>query len=370
MLTLATPPPTAPTAPHTQSTMPPPGPVNGHCDHSDDDMNASATPRQAAKSNCPCTHTSTSARHPRALNVVVTGGSSGIGAAIVRAFAAAGHRVLFTYLSGRPRAMKLHAAFPSSTPVRLDQADVQSVAAFAAAVDRWAGSCGVHVLVNNAALGSATVGRYVASCASDTLSSSSSSPRANAAAPMPFAHQRVLPSAARVLQRAADDEALVKVNALGPLWVTEALMDVIDRAAYGRGVSRATVVFISSVGGGSDAVFPEYCTADLMSKAAMTYHSKHMAAKYAREPVDVVCVAPGATETEMFTQSTLAKVADRAAFIDSMPKRRLIQPDDIAHTVFWLATSCPPGLFHGAVLDASMGLAVRPGLQTETEKSR
>lgn len=313
--------------------------------------------------------TSTSSNNERLacpLNVVVTGGSSGIGAAIVHTFAQSGHRVLFTYLTGRPRALKLQASHPSTTAVLLDQADVQSVALFATTVDRWAGTTGVHVLINNAALGSATVERYVNSCASETLSPSSISPASSPS----HVSSSVSPSIAAVLERAAKDEALVKVNALGPLWVTDAIMDVLHRAAYASPISRASIIFISSVGGGSQAVFPEYCTADLMSKAAMTYHSKHMAAKYAREPVDIVCLAPGATETEMFRESTLSKVSDPAVFINSMPKRRLIQPDEIARTVFWLATSCPSGLFHGAVLDASMGLAVRPGLQTETEGSR
>lgn len=162
----------------------------------------------------------------------------------------------------------------------------------------------------------------------------------------------------------------MKVNALGPLYVTEALEDDLKKAAYDSPNSKACVIFIGSVGGGSAAVFPEYCAADLMSKAAMTYLSKHIAAKYVREPIDVMCISPGATETDMFKQSTLSKVSDPVAFIHSMPKRKLIQPEDIANTVFWLATQCPGGIFHGANLDASMGLAVRPGLQTETENSR
>lgn len=177
-------------------------------------------------------------------------------------------------------------------------------------------------------------------------------------------------SIARLMRRAAADEALVKVNALGPLWVTDALIDLIRVAADSPHVGRAVVIFISSVGGGSSAVFPEYCPADLMSKAAMTYLSKHVAARYVRHPVDVMCVSPGACETEMFKKSTLSNVDDVHAFIDSMPKRRLIQPDDMASTILWLATKSPPGLFHGANLDASMGLAVRPGLQTETENMR
>lgn len=364
-----------------------------------------------------------------ALNVVVTGGSTGIGEAIVRSFASAGHRVLFTYLSGLRRAEELHTEFKSATPVQLDQADVHSVALFASVAARWAGQRGIDVLVNNAALGSSTVQRYVDVSSqggsgsighqTDRWASGSSNltPVTPPSPPMPTTpalpvtgvastvdddgedkmqcadssgsaqeqktEQREggargeedctateLPSVREMLERAGRDEALMKVNALGPLWVTHALTDVLHRAAYRTGQSRAMILFIGSVGGGSSAVFPEYCAADLMSKSALTYLSKHLAAKYVREPIDVMCLSPGATETAMFRKSTLSRVRDEARFIDSMPKRKLIQPDDIAQTVFWLATSSSAGIFHGAVLDASMGLAVRPGLQTETESYR
>jgi hypothetical protein len=39
----------------------------------------------------------------------------------------------------------------------------------------------------------------------------------------------------------------------------------------------------------------------------------------------------------------------------------LIHPDEIAELVWWLAGP-GAGLLHGAVIDASMGLGVRPGL--------
>ncbi|KAK1864634.1 hypothetical protein I4F81_007178 [Pyropia yezoensis] len=101
--------------------------------------------------------------------------------------------------------------------------------------------------------------------------------------------------------------------------------------------------------------------------AALTYLSKHLAAAHAHTGVDVVCVAPGATETAMFAASTLGPMgaAARAAFVGGMPKGRLIQPRDVADAVVWVATTPAGRLFHGAVLDASMGLGVRPGLQTE-----
>jgi NAD(P)-dependent dehydrogenase (short-subunit alcohol dehydrogenase family) len=226
------------------------------------------------------------------------------------------------------------------------------------------------VLVNNAALGSATVRAYLDACPSpmtspavaagvDLVSNGSSS---KATAPAGISSSS---------RKAAEDDALMRVNALGPLWVTEALMPLVrsgggSDAPGDRGYG--TVIFIGSVGGGSAAVFPEYCSADLMSKAAMTYLAKHLAAQHCRDiHVDVMCVSPGATETDMFRASTLSKMTpdDAAQFVDGMPKHCLIQPDDIARIVLWLASDPAARVFNGAVLDASMGLAVRPGLQTE-----
>lgn len=300
------------------------------------------------------------------LNVVVTGGSTGIGKSMVECFAAAGHRVLFTYLSSVAEADALEARWKGTTKARLDQGNVVSVARFAAIVANWAKEDGVHVLVNNAALGSATVQRYV-----DGVGGNSAADGFLKGMEMANGGEKGLELSESVMgmvRRAAHDEALMRVNALGPLWVTDALMDSIKMAASGQGRGRSSIIFIGSVGGGSASVFPEYCAADLMSKAAMSYLSKHLAAQHVRDSIDVCCVAPGATETEMFRRSTLSKVADVDAFVDSMPKRRLIQPAEVAATVFWLATQSPAGIFHGAVLDASMGLAVRPGLQTESKR--
>lgn len=319
---------------------------------------------------------------PRPLNVIVTGGSCGIGSAIVRSFALAGHRVLFTYRSGLRRAQKLQATLPNTTTIQLDQAVISSIATFATTAAKWSDDTGIDVLVNNAALGSDTVMQYVEDldkqCNATAIKNGSANthstpnnmpsetcPQTNCDINNHFSN-----SVRDVIARARRDESLLKVNALGPLWVTDALTDQLHRAAYATPKSRATVIFIGSVGGGSSAIFPEYCAADSMSKAAVAYLSKHIAAKYVREPVDVMCLSPGATETDMFRGSTLSKVSDPDKFIDGMPKRRLIQPDEIAQTVLWLCTQSPPGIFHGAVLDASMGLSVRPGLQTETENAR
>ena len=55
------------------------------------------------------------------------------------------------------------------------------------------------------------------------------------------------------------------------------------------------------------------------------------------------------------------------AFTASLPKGRLIAPSEMAGIIVFLASAYSTPL-HGAVIDASMGLGVRPGLITEHGK--
>eukprot|EP00170_Pyropia_yezoensis_P003319 contig_13816_g3326 len=159
------------------------------------------------------------------------------------------------------------------------------------------------------------------------------------------------------------DSALMRVNTLGPLLTSKALPPLLQagagpplppmevatasagdpgcvagpRTSPGRGPApfpstlpptalpavaadgsaaahpgRSVVVFIRSVGGSSAAVFPECTPADLMSNAALTVLSKHLAAARAHTGVDVGCVAPGVTEAAMFAASTLGPMGAAA----------------------------------------------------------
>lgn len=68
----------------------------------------------------------------------------------------------------------------------------------------------------------------------------------------------------------------------------------------------------------------------------------------------------------MFYSSTLKGMSEeeRKAFDAAQAKKRLIQPEEIA---FWIGELMRPEstLMHGANIDATMGLGVRPGIQTE-----
>ncbi|CAM9385492.1 unnamed protein product [Choristocarpus tenellus] len=286
--------------------------------------------------------------------VVVTGGSKGIGRACVDAFARRGHRVLFTFCSDADAASSLECSYESGLVqgCQLDQGDFNSVRLFASHVEEWRGGKTVAVLINNAALGVATVSQYEGNSGNGRDATSEQD---------------------EDWRRAEEDMALMRVNALGPVWVTESLLSMMtptisDDTSSGflAKPGRSTVLFIGSVGGGSQAVFPGFRVADAMSKAALAYASKHFAARNIhRECVNFLSLCPGATLTDMFRASTLSKLAMPELLVDTLPQGSLLQPEEIAEAVWWLCTCPAARIFHGGILDASAGLAVRPGLLTE-----
>jgi NAD(P)-dependent dehydrogenase (short-subunit alcohol dehydrogenase family) len=103
-----------------------------------------------------------------------------------------------------------------------------------------------------------------------------------------------------------------------------------------------------------------------MSKAAVSFLTKQLAAEHVYTNIDVFAIAPGATNTGMFQASTLnsMSVNEKRDFIAKMPKQRLIEPDEIADLVIFLAAESSTYM-HGAIIDASMGLGSRPGLISE-----
>ncbi|UCD74651.1 MAG: SDR family oxidoreductase [Phycisphaerales bacterium] len=247
---------------------------------------------------------------------LVTGGSSGIGAALVRAFAETGHAVWFTYNRGKSRAEELASSL-ADRDVRAFQLDLGDWESHRQLLTDLPGP--VDILVSNAGLGSKTVEHY-----------------------------------AETAQE--QDAALLHVNATGTLRLTQAILPQMRQRGFGK------IVIISSVGGGITQ-FPGFRLADGMSKAALAHLGRQLAAEMAHEPIDVFTVCPGAVDTPMFRQSTLdhLSVQDRAALISSLPDQRLIEPEEIAELVLWL---CSPAarVLRGAVLDASLGLGTNPGL--------
>jgi NAD(P)-dependent dehydrogenase (short-subunit alcohol dehydrogenase family) len=254
--------------------------------------------------------------------VLVTGGSSGIGRAAVRRFALAGDHVWFTYRSGKERAEELQASL-SDAPgqvlaFELDQGDWASHQRL---YDHLPGP--VDVLVNNAAVGSRTVGHYLNESGEH--------------------HQ---------------DLAFMRINCVGPLWLCRHVLPAMRERGSGA------IINVSSVGGGV-ATFPTFNIADGMSKAALTYLTRHLAAEVVHTNVTVVAVCPGAVDTPMLHASTLDRMSnhDLREFEACLPRGRLISVEEIAEVIWWLSTDSA-AVLHGAVIDASMGLGAHPGLIT------
>ena len=255
-------------------------------------------------------------------NVLITGGSSGIGRALVMCFAANGDRVWFTHRRGGERVAQLIAELArlgvsTVQALELSQGDWESHGRLLEALPQR-----IDVLINNAALGSKTVLQHV---------------------PGPMHEQ---------------DTAFMQVNCVGPLWLIRSIVPGMIERGYGK------VVNVSSVGGGVSQ-FPGFHIADGMSKAALSYLTRHLAAELAQTPVDVFAVCPGAVETPMLEASMLAGLSalERRELEARLPKGRLIQPEEIAEMVWWLC-SASSRVMHGAVIDASMGLGVHPGMLT------
>lgn len=255
--------------------------------------------------------------------VLVTGGTQGIGLETVKKLVEEGYEVHLTYRRSAGKAEELMAAHPGDVFAhRLDQGKVEEIeAADFLTENEWYG------VIFNAALGSGTVKEYADQ--SDPL-------------------------------KAANDTALMTVNALGPLWIYKKIQPMLEKKT---GVTK--LIFISSVGGGI-AAFPKFTLSDGMSKAAVAFLAKQLAAENTHTPIDVFCICPGAIETPMFYSSTLKNMSpdERAAFDAAQAKKRLIQPQEIA---FWLSMLLKEEstVLHGANIDATMGLGSRPGIQTE-----
>lgn len=247
--------------------------------------------------------------------VLVTGGSSGIGAATVRRFAADGDTVWLTYNRGRARADALIDSLPEA-----DAAAFPLSLGEPASHDALLGSLPgpIDILINNAGLGSKTVEAY----GDDAF---------------------------------AQDLAMMRVNALGTLWLTQAILPSMRERGGGK------VVILSSVGGGI-AAFPRFRPSDGMSKAALAHLGRQLAAETAFEPIDVFTVCPGAVDTPMFRQSSVDHLApaDRDAMLARLPGGRMIEPEEIAELVFYLCGE-EGRVLHGAVIDASFGVGLRPG---------
>ncbi|OKH97402.1 oxidoreductase [Streptomyces sp. CB02923] len=223
----------------------------------------------------------------RTRTAVVTGASSGIGAATARRLAAEGYRLVLA-ARREDRIEALAAELPGAEAHRLDVTDRTAVDAFAARLRERHDS--VDVLVNNAggALGADPV--------------ATGDP--------------------------ADWRTMYEVNVLGVLNVTQALLPALTASGDG------TVVVVSSTAG--------HGTYEGGGGYVAAKHGAHVIAETLRlelcgEPVRVIEIAPGMVKTDEFATTRFRGDAAKAAKVYAGVAEPLTA-DDVADTVGWAVT--------------------------------
>ncbi|MGW3623928.1 SDR family NAD(P)-dependent oxidoreductase [Streptomyces sp. NPDC000880] len=218
---------------------------------------------------------------------VITGASSGIGAATARQLAAAGYHVVLTARrKDRVEALaaELTGAGHRATAYALDVTDRPAVDNFAASLDRC------DVLVNNAggALGADPV--------------ATGDP--------------------------ADWRQMFEVNVIGTLNTTQALLPALTAGGDG------TVVILSSTAG--------HATYEGGGGYVAAKHGAHVLAETLRleivgTPVRVIEIAPGMVKTEEFATTRFRGDAEKAAKVYAGVAEPLTA-DDVADTITWAVT--------------------------------
>ena len=220
---------------------------------------------------------------------IVTGGSRGIGRAIVELLAADGAHVTFFYRDNATAAAEVVACGARGTAIAAIQVDIRDSAVCAAAVDSVAKRRGrIDILVNNAGI-----------------------TRDNALA-------------------AFDDDdvaAVLDTNVTGVFNVTRAVVPYMTSQRAG------TIINLSSVSGDKGGRGQTNYAA---SKGAINAFTRALAVELAPRKIRVNAVAPGVIETEM---SAAVREQSGDEVLKKVLLRRYGKPEEIAYAVWFLASA-------------------------------
>ena len=240
--------------------------------------------------------TSAPSGSPTGRSVLVTGGNRGIGLAIARALADAGHRVTVTHRSGEPPEGLAGVVCDVTDPASIDAAFTE--------VEKSQGP--IEVLVSNAGI------------TDDTL-----------------------------LLRMSDDTftRVLDANLTGSYRVAKRAATGMLRKRWGRMIFISSVVALS--GGAGQANYSS-------SKAGLVGLARSIARELGSRNITANVIAPGFVDTDM---TRALPEARRTEIIAQVPLRRYADPSEIASAVVFLASE-GAGYISGAVLPVDGGLGM------------
>lgn len=237
------------------------------------------------------------------MNVLITGGSRGIGAACVRKFVEEGHRVAFLYRAAHAAAAEL----AEQTGALAIAADVSSSAEVDAAIGTALEAMGsIDVLVNNAAI-----------------------------------------SQIKLFGELTDEDwrAMMGTNLDGVFYVTRAVSRHMVSNKRGR------IVNVGSMWGKIGASCEVHYSA---TKAALRGMTMALAKELGPSGITVNCVEPGVIDTEM---NAALDDAAKAELCDATPLCRMGRAEEVADAILFLSSD-RAAFITGQILGVDGGFAV------------